>query len=105
MVKAADEPGREPLAGLVLRLVELHRQIDIADLERAARIRAEDPDLAHPRHVATLATRNAIEETLDTLSSFRARHSARLVLETAAVVRAAGAGTACLCCVAVAPWP
>jgi hypothetical protein len=53
MVEAAGEPDREPLAGFILRLVELQRQIDIADLERAAHIGAEDPDLTHPRRVAT----------------------------------------------------
>jgi hypothetical protein len=49
MVEAARHQGREPSARFILCLVELHRQIDIADLERAARIGAEDPDLAHPR--------------------------------------------------------
>src|SRR6266511_4948270 len=48
VVEAARHRGREPAPGLVLRLVELHRQIDVADLKRAARIQAEDPDLAHP---------------------------------------------------------
>jgi hypothetical protein len=65
MVAAARHQGREPSPGLVLRLVELHRQIDITDLERPARIGAEDPDLAHPRQVATLAVRDVTEETLD----------------------------------------
>jgi hypothetical protein len=43
MVEAARHQGREPSPGLVLRLVDLHRQIDITDLERPARIGAEDP--------------------------------------------------------------
>jgi hypothetical protein len=65
MVEAGRHQGREPAPGLVLRLIELHRQIDIADLERVARIRAEDPHLAHPRQVETLAARDTTEETLD----------------------------------------
>jgi hypothetical protein len=65
MVETARHQGREPPPGLVIRLVELHRHIDIADLERAARIGAEDPDLAHPRQVATLALHDALEEALD----------------------------------------
>jgi hypothetical protein len=65
MVEAARHQGREPAPGLVIRLVELHRHIDIADLERAAHIGAEDPDLAHPRQVTTFALRDALEEALD----------------------------------------
>ena len=42
MVEAARHQGREPDAGLFLRLVELHRQIHIADIERAAGVGAED---------------------------------------------------------------
>ncbi len=78
MVEAARHEGREPPPGLVLRLVELHRQIDVADLERATRIGAEDPDLANPRQVATLAVRDLIEETLDPPRRLRALHMARL---------------------------
>src|SRR5436309_11337733 len=74
MVEAAGEPGREPSAGLVLRLVKLHRQIDIADLERAARIGAEDPDLPHPRQVATLAVLHAIDDAVDPPRRLRALH-------------------------------
>src|SRR6266540_3031479 len=74
MVEAAGEPGREPSAGLVLRLLKLHREINIADLERAARIRAEDPDLAHPRQVATLAVLHAIDEAVDPPRCLRALH-------------------------------
>src|SRR5262245_54912475 len=40
MVEAARHHGREPNAGLVLRLVELHRQIHIADIERAAGVQS-----------------------------------------------------------------
>jgi hypothetical protein len=57
VVEAARHEGREPAAGLVLALVELHRQIDIADLERAARIGAEDPDLTHAGQIPTPSTR------------------------------------------------
>src|SRR6266542_1161317 len=78
MVETARHQSREPAAGLILRLVELHRQIDVADLDRAARIGAEDPDLAHPRQVATLAVRDANEETLDPPRRLRALHMARL---------------------------
>src|SRR6266536_1496293 len=78
MVETARHQSREPAAGLILRLVELHRPIDVADLERAARIGAEDPDLAHPRQVATLAVRDANEETLDPPRRLRALHMARL---------------------------
>jgi hypothetical protein len=78
MVEAARHQRRKPAPGLVLRLVELHRQIDVADLERAARIGAEDPDLAHPRQVATLAVRDVTEETLDPPRRLRASHMARL---------------------------
>jgi hypothetical protein len=67
MVEAARHQRRKPAPGLVLRLVELHRQIDVADLERAARIGAEDPDLAHARHIAPLAGRDAAEKTVDPL--------------------------------------
>ena len=63
MVEAAGHQGHEPARSLVLGLVELHGQIDIADLERAARIGAEDPDLAHPRHIATLAAHNAPQKS------------------------------------------
>jgi hypothetical protein len=65
MVEAARHTGCKPTAGLLLCLVELHRQIDIADLERAARVGAEDPDLAHPRQVAALAIHNALDKTSD----------------------------------------
>jgi hypothetical protein len=81
MVEAARHQGREPHSGLVLRLVELHRQIDIADLERAARRGAEHPDLAHPRHVATLATYDALKNTADPPGRLRAFHRARLMRE------------------------
>ena len=80
MVEAAGHQGREPAPSLVLRLVELHRQIDVADLERAARIGAEDPDLAHPQQIATLASHSATEETLDPSRRLRPLHMARLVL-------------------------
>src|SRR6266511_1352406 len=72
MVEAARHEGREPPPGLVLRLVALHRQIDVADLERAPRIGAEDPDLAHPRQVATLATHDSTEKTIDPPRRLRA---------------------------------
>jgi DNA-binding beta-propeller fold protein YncE len=81
MVEAAGEQRREPLASLVSRLVELDCQIYVAHFRGAARIGAEDPNLAHPRQVATLATHDAIEETLDAFRSFRALHSASLVSE------------------------
>jgi hypothetical protein len=42
--EAARHLRREPSAGLVLRLVELQHQIDVADLERTASTWAEDPD-------------------------------------------------------------
>jgi len=54
MVEAARHQGLEPDAGLFIRLVELHRQIHIADIERAAGVGAEDPDLAHPKQVGAL---------------------------------------------------
>ncbi len=78
MVETARHQSREPAAGLILRLVELHRQIDVADLERAARIGAEDPDLAHPRQVAAPTVLHATEETLDPPRRLRALHMARL---------------------------
>ena len=74
VVEPACHQGREPDTGLVLRLVELHRQIDIADLERTPRIGAEDPDLAHPRQIATLALDHASEQTFDPLRRLRALH-------------------------------
>jgi hypothetical protein len=37
VVEAARHQSREPAPGLVVRLVELDRQIDIADIECAAR--------------------------------------------------------------------
>jgi hypothetical protein len=63
MVVATGHQGREPSTRLVHRLVELHREIDIADLECAARIGAKGPDLAHPWQVSTLAVCDALEET------------------------------------------
>jgi hypothetical protein len=79
MVDAARHQGREPPPGLILRLAELDRQIDVADLERAAREGAEDPDLAHPRQISTLATDDATEETLDPPRRLRALHMASLM--------------------------
>lgn len=76
-VQAAYYEGREPATGFILRLVELHRHIDVADLERTARVGAEDPDLAHPRQVATLGV-HAAEETLDPSRRLQALHSRRL---------------------------
>ena len=74
MIEAARHQGRDPAAGLILRLLELHRQIDIAHLERAACIRAKDPDRAHPRQVPTLCTGKTTEESLDPLRRLRALH-------------------------------
>ena len=78
MIEAARHQGREPAAGLVLRLLELHRQIDIADLERAARIGAEDPDLTHPRQVPALAGHDASEKTVYPLRRLGTLHMARV---------------------------
>ena len=74
MVEATRHQGREPAARFVLRLIELHRQIDIADLERAARIGTEEPDLAHPRHVMTLASHEALDKTAEPPRRLRAFH-------------------------------
>jgi hypothetical protein len=67
MVEAARHQGREPHAGLVLRLVELHRQVHIADIERAAGVGAEDPDLAHTRQVGAVTAYDASEQSFDSL--------------------------------------
>jgi hypothetical protein len=75
----ARQQGREPDAGLVLCLVELHRQIDIADIERTAGVGAEDPDLAHPRQVGAATGNDASEQTFDPLRRLRAPHGARLM--------------------------
>jgi hypothetical protein len=79
MVEAARHQGREPDAGLVLRLVELHRQIHIAEIERAAGVEAEDPDLAHPRQVGAVTANDASEQTFDPLRRLRPLHGARLM--------------------------
>ena len=65
MVEAARHQGRKPQARFLLRLVELHRQIDITDLERAPRVGTEDPELADPRQIATLTLHHATEESLE----------------------------------------
>jgi hypothetical protein len=67
VVEAARHQGRKPAPRLVPRLVELDHEIDIADLERAARIGTEDPHLAHAWQVATIAAHDAFEERLDPL--------------------------------------
>jgi hypothetical protein len=79
MVEAARHQSRKPQAHFLLRLVELHHQIDITDLERAARVGTEDPDLAHPRHVATLSVHHATQESLDPPARLRALHGARVM--------------------------
>jgi hypothetical protein len=79
MVEAARHQGRKPEARFLLRLVELHDQIDITDLERTARIGTKDPDLAHPRHVATLAVHETTQESLDPPARLRALHGARVM--------------------------
>jgi hypothetical protein len=79
MVEAARHQGREPASGLVLRLVELHRQIHIADIERAAGVGAEDPNLAHPRQVGAVTANDAREQTFDPLRRLRPLHGARLM--------------------------
>jgi hypothetical protein len=79
IVEAAGHEGRKPQPGLVLRLVELHRQVDIADLERATRIGAEDPNLTHPRQIATLTAHDALEKTIDPPRRLRALHMASLM--------------------------
>ena len=79
MVEAARHQGREPNAGLVLCLVELHRQIHIAGIERAAGVGAEDPDFAHPRQVGAVTANDASEQTFDPLHRLRPLHGARLM--------------------------
>jgi len=65
VVEAAGERCREPTSRLVLRLIELDRQIDVTDLDCPTSVRAEDPDLAHPRHVPTVAARDKLEQALE----------------------------------------
>lgn len=76
MVETASKRCREPASRLVLRLIELDRQIDVTDLDCPTRVRAEDPDLAHPRHVPTVAARDKLEQALDPSCRFRPFHGA-----------------------------
>jgi hypothetical protein len=98
MVETARHLGREPAARFVLRLIELDRQIDIAHLERAACVGAKNPDFAHPRHVPTLATHEALDKSADPLRRLRAFHRARLMRERKANLHRAECGSSVLRC-------
>lgn len=79
MVKAAGEKRREPDASLVLPLVELDRQIDVANLEGATREGTEDADLTDAREVPAIGLDDSLEERRDALRRFRPLHASRLV--------------------------
>jgi hypothetical protein len=85
MVKAAGEESGDPAASFVLRLVELHREIDVTYLERATRVGAEDPDLTHATEVATVCLDDTLEEGVDPLRRFGPLHALRLVPEPAII--------------------
>lgn len=88
MVEAARHQGREPPSRFVLRLVELHRQIDVADLERAARERTKYPDLTNTSEVAALGPDYAPEQGVEPPRRFRSLHALRLVPVSLAFCRA-----------------
>jgi hypothetical protein len=76
VVEAASERCGEPTSRLVLRLIELDRQIDVTNVQCPTRVRAEDPDLAHPRQVPTVAARDKLEQALDSSCRFNPFHGA-----------------------------
>jgi hypothetical protein len=71
MVEAARHQHREPSTRFVLCLVELHRQIDVADLERAAREGTKYPDLTNTSEVAAIRPDYALEEGVEPPRRFR----------------------------------
>lgn len=74
MVESASEPRCEPESPLIRCLVEFHREIDVADLERTPGVRAEDPHLPHPRQIPPLACRDTGKQTLDPSHRFSSPH-------------------------------
>lgn len=74
MIEATGETGCEPTTRLVLRLIELHCQVDVAHLECAARVGAEDPNLAHARQVRALTTHYANKQSVNPPCRLRALH-------------------------------
>ena len=74
MVETTREQRREPPSRLVLSLVELHREIDVADLDGAPCIRAEHPYFPNARQVLPVAKRDALQQRLDPLCRLRPGH-------------------------------
>jgi hypothetical protein len=78
VIEAAGVSCDEPKAGFIFRLVELDGEVDVADLERAARVRAEYADLADAGQILPLGRGYASEQSVDPPCRLRASHALKV---------------------------